>query len=129
MIYWTSNLLERHAAERVSPLNGEIPMETTNRLITTAAGNSSCRDASQGPGSWPTRRRGLILGGGAIVAGTALALSQHWLTVAELTPLLFVLPCAVMMFMCMKGMNHRTEAGAAQASAGADAPISTVTRN
>jgi len=37
------------------------------------------------------------------VAGAALALSQHWLTVVDLVPLLFVVPCAVMMFMCMKG--------------------------
>ena len=89
-------------------------METTNRPITTpaAAGNSSCHDASQGPGNWLSRRRGLVFGGGAIVAGTALALSQHRLAVAELTPLLFVLPCAVMMFMCMKGMNYGTQAGA-----------------
>jgi hypothetical protein len=36
MIYWTSNLLERHAAERVS-LSTEIPMETTNHLVTTPA--------------------------------------------------------------------------------------------
>jgi hypothetical protein len=106
-------------------------METTNRLFTApaAAGNASCHDASQGLGSWLSRRRGLVFGGGAIVAGTALALSQHWLAVAELTPLLFVLPCAVMMFMCMKGMNHGQQTSAAPASAGADTPTSTNTRN
>jgi DUF2933 family protein len=106
-------------------------METTNRLLTSpaTAGNSSCHYASQGPRSWLSRRRGLVFGGGAIVAGTVLALSQHWLNVAELTPLLFLLPCAVMMFICMKGMNHGKQTGAAQGSAGADRPISTVTRN
>jgi hypothetical protein len=106
-------------------------METTNHLITTpaVAGSSSCHSASQGSGTWLGRRRGLVFGGGAIVAGTALALSQHWLTVAELTPLLFLLPCAVMMLMCMKGMNHGQQTGGTQASAGTDTPISTDTRN
>jgi len=63
------------------------------------------------------------------VAGAALALSQHWLTVPELTPLLFLLPCAVMMFICMKGMNHSQQTGAVSASAGAETPIATNTRN
>jgi hypothetical protein len=55
---------------------------------------------------WLSRRRGLIIAGAVTTAVAALALGQHWLTVAGLTPLLFVLPCAAMMFMCMKGMNH-----------------------
>jgi len=67
----------------------------------------------------------LVFGGGAIVAGTALALSQHWLIVAELTPLLFALPCVVMMFMCMKGMNHGRQTGVVQSCASAETPIST----
>ena len=102
-------------------------METTNRLVATpaAAGSSSCHGASQGSGSWFGRRRGLILGGGAIVAGVALALSQHWLTAGELTPLLFLLPCAVMMFMCIKGMNHGQQTSAVPAPNGADTPVST----
>jgi Protein of unknown function (DUF2933) len=115
----------------VLPFKERETMETTNRLITTpaAARSSSCHAAGQGLGSWLSRRRGLVFGGGVIVAATALALNQHWLTVAELTPLLFVLPCAVMMLMCVKGMNHGKQTGAAQASAGAETPISTVTRN
>jgi hypothetical protein len=106
-------------------------VETTNRLITTpaAAGSSSCQGASQSSGSWLGRRRGLVFGGGAIAAGAALALSQHWLTVASLAPLLFLLPCAVMMLMCMKGMNHGQQTGVAPASASADTPISTDARN
>src|SRR5260221_14164683 len=100
-------------------------METTNHLTTTpaAAGSSSCHSASQGSGSWLSRRRGLVFGGGAIVAGTAFALSQHWLTVAELTPLLYLLPCALMMLMCMKGMNRGQQTGGAQVPADADTPI------
>jgi hypothetical protein len=106
-------------------------METTNHLIKPPAtgGSSSCHSASQGSGSWLRRRRGLVFGGGAIVAGTALALSQHWLTIAELTPLLFLLPCAAIMFMCMKGMNHDQQTSAAPASADADTPIGADTRN
>jgi hypothetical protein len=100
-------------------------METTNHPMTTpAAGSSSCHNASQGSVSWLSRRRGLVFGGGAIVAGVALALSQHWLTVAELIPLLFLLPCAAMMFMCMKGMNHGHQTSASPASTSADTPTS-----
>jgi hypothetical protein len=106
-------------------------METTNHLITTpgAAESSSYHGASQASGRWLGRRRGVVIGGGAVVAGVALALSQHWLTVAELSPLLFLLPCTVMMFMCMKGMNHGQQTSAAPASAGANTPISSDTRN
>lgn len=105
-------------------------METKNHLITTpaTAGSSSYHGAHQGSGSWLSRRRGLVFGGGGgIVAGTALALSQHWLTVPELAPLLFLLPCAVMMFMCMKGINHGQQTSADPASSGADTQISTNT--
>jgi hypothetical protein len=106
-------------------------VETTNHLITApaTAGSSCCHSARQGSGSWLSRRRGLVFGGGAIVAGTALALNQHWLTVPELAPLLFLLPCAVMMFMCMKGMNHRQQTSAVPASTSADTPIGTNTRS
>jgi Protein of unknown function (DUF2933) len=102
-------------------------METTNQLITTpaTAGSSSCHGARQGSGSWLSRRRGMVLGGGAILTATAFALSRHWLTIAELTPLLFLLPCAVMMFMCMKGMNHGQQTSAAPVSGRADTPTST----
>jgi uncharacterized membrane protein len=71
----------------------------------------------------------LVFGGAALAAGITFALSQHWFAVAALTPLLFLLPCAAMMFMCMKGMNHGQQTSAAPASAGADTPTSTNTRN
>jgi hypothetical protein len=88
-------------------------MQTTNQLvpITPNIGTSSR--------GWLDRRRGLILGGGALVVLLALALSQHWLTLAGLLPLLFVLPCAVMMFMCM---NHAQRAGGSQTSSDPDDP-------
>jgi DUF2933 family protein len=102
-------------------------MEPTQQLTTTpaAAGRSSCHGTGHGSGNRLGRRRGLILGGAAIMAATALALSHHWLTVAELAPLLFLLPCAVMMFMCMKGMNHSQQTSAAPAPTSADKSTST----
>jgi hypothetical protein len=102
-------------------------METTKYLTTTSAvaEGSYCHGAHHGSGNRRSRRSGLVFGGGAIVAAVALALSQHWLTVAELTPLLFLLPCAVMMFMCMKGMNHGQQTSAAPVSGRADTPTST----
>jgi hypothetical protein len=102
-------------------------MKTTNDLITTpaTAGHSSCHGGGQGSGGWLSRRRGLVFGGGAIVAVIALALSQHWLTVIQLTPLLFLLPCALMMLMCMKGMNHGQQTAGAPAPTNADRPTGT----
>jgi hypothetical protein len=122
--------LEAYDPEPAS-FQGEKSMETTNGLITTpaAAGGSSCHSAGQSSGSWLGRWRGLAIAGVVIAAGTSLALSQHWLAVASLVPLLYVLPCAAMMFMCMKGMNHGQQTGANQASAPADTPTGADTRN
>jgi hypothetical protein len=102
-------------------------METTNDLVTipATAGSSSCHGAGRDSGGWLTRRRGLVFGGGAVAAAVAVALNQHWLTVADLPLLLFLLPCAVMMLMCMKGMNHGQQTAGAQASANADKPTGT----
>jgi hypothetical protein len=58
------------------------------------------------------------------VAALALALNQHWLTVADLPLLLFLLPCAVMMLHCMKGMNHGQQTAGVQA-ADTDKPAGT----
>jgi DUF2933 family protein len=106
-------------------------METTNHPITTpaTAGSSSCHSAHQGSGSWISRQRGLVFGGAAIVAGAALALSQHWLTVGELAPLLFVLPCAAMMLMCMRGTNRDQHTSAIPASVSSDTPANSDSRN
>jgi hypothetical protein len=43
-------------------------------------------------------------------------LSQHWLAIANLVPLLVVLPCAVMTFTCMKDMNRGQQADTVQIS-------------
>jgi len=97
-------------------------METTNDLVTTpaTAGSSSCHGGSRASAGWLGGWRGLIFGGGAIVVAVALALGQHWLSIAALPLLLFLVPCAVMMSMCMKGMSHSEETGGAQASINSD---------
>ncbi|MEI9914852.1 MAG: DUF2933 domain-containing protein [Methylovirgula sp.] len=105
-------------------------METTTPpIVAPNVRSSSCHGANQGANNWISRRRGLIFGGAAIVAATAFALTQHWLTIIELEPLLFVLPCAAMMLMCMKGMNHGQQASPAPSSADADKSIGTDFRN
>jgi len=70
-------------------------METTNHLVTTPAttGSSSCHGGGRDSGGWLSHWRGLVFGAGAIVVALALALNQHWLTIADLPLLLFLLPC------------------------------------
>jgi hypothetical protein len=86
-------------------------METTNGQVTTPANHSSSDHcAGRGSSSWLGRRRGLVIAGAVTLAAGAFALSEHWLAVVDLVPLLFVLPCAVMMFKCMKGMNDGEQA-------------------
>lgn len=73
----------------------------------SSAGNSSSdRRSNQGESSWIQRHRGLLIGTAFAAAATALALGQHWIALVSLLPLLYILPCMLMMFMCMKGMNH-----------------------
>jgi hypothetical protein len=95
-------------------------MEIANRPA--AEGGSPCYAATQDSPSGHLRRRGLVMAAALAVGGIVLALWQHWLTLGELTPLLFTLPCAVMMFMCMKGMNHGQSSDAAQAPASRETP-------
>jgi hypothetical protein len=98
-------------------------MGTANGQMTTpAASGSSCHGAAQGSPGWLRGRRGLVLGAAVGAAAIALALSQHWPAIADLAPLLAVLPCAVMMFHCMKGMNRGQQTDTAQASLQNEAP-------
>ena len=83
-------------------------METTKDQMLAAAS------------SWLMRRRGLVIAAAMVAAGTALALGQHWLALADLLPLLYVLPCAVMMAACMKGMGHGQQPDTAQIPARSD---------
>ena len=87
-------------------------METTNVRMTALAA----------PG-WLSGRRCLIIAITAIVAALALAAGQRWLAIADLVPLLFVLPCAVMMLNCMKGTNRGPQTGTTRTSAPSDAPM------
>lgn len=72
----------------------------------------ACRGAE--PGRSGKRGRGLLLVAGLAIVAIALgvAVDRQWLSLGALTPLLLTLPCALMMLMCMRGMNR---------SAGADA--------
>jgi Protein of unknown function (DUF2933) len=92
-------------------------MGMTNGQVTTPAiGGSSCHGSGQGSPRLLRGRRGLVVGVAAAAAAVALALSQHWLVIADLVPVLAVLPCAVMMFTCMKGMNRGQQADTARTS-------------
>jgi hypothetical protein len=93
-------------------------METTNVRMTTPAA----------PG-WFSGRRGLVIAIAAAAAALALAAGQHWLAIADLVPLLFVLPCALMMFKCMKAANRGSQIGTTQASAPSDTPTAIDMRN
>ena len=95
-------------------------MASPNQLMTTAASTepSSPAGGSHDFGGWLRRRRGVIFAGGAGVAIAALAWGQQWLAVAQLTPLLFLLPCALMMFMCMKNHGQRPDSGNGDTPAG-----------
>src|ERR1700730_3002056 len=85
-------------------------MVTNDQVTTPTAGGSSCHGAGQGSPGWLSGRRGRVVGVAVAAAAILLASSQHWLSVAELVQLLVVLPCAVMMFTCMKGMNRGQQA-------------------
>jgi hypothetical protein len=98
-------------------------MGMTNGQVTTpATGGSSCHGSGQGSPRWLRGRRGLVVGVAAAATAIALTLSQHWLAIANLVPLLVVLPCAAMMFTCMKGMNRGQQADTAQSSLQNGAP-------
>jgi hypothetical protein len=73
--------------------------------------------------AWPSHRIT------AIAAALALAAGKHWLAIADLVPLLFVLPCAVMMFKCMKDTNRGPQTGTTEAAAPSDTPTAIDLRN
>jgi hypothetical protein len=106
-------------------------MRTTNDLTTTseAAIRSSYDRATKGSDRWLSRRHRWIIAAAVAVAAIALALGEHWLALVDLLPLLYALPCAAMLFMCMKGMNHSGQSDASQASSRSDRPAASDTRN
>jgi hypothetical protein len=105
-------------------------MKTTNdRAVARADDSFSRYVVDSGWPRWLRRWYGLVIAGAVTVGVVALALSQHWLAVADLAPLLFILPCAVMMFICMKGMNHGQQNDSAQAADRNETSTATDTQN
>lgn len=88
-------------------------MKSTNLVTNAQQRGSACHAGKSGASNWLGGRRGLLLLAIAVLAGLALALNQHWLFVAQLVPLLFLLPCMLMMRMCMKGHGRQSNAEAA----------------
>jgi hypothetical protein len=98
-------------------------MGTANGQMTTpAARGPFSYGAGQASPGWLSGRRGLVVGMAAAAAAIAMALSQHWLAIADLVPFLAVLPCAVMMFHCTQSMNRGQQTDTAQASLENQAP-------
>src|SRR6266478_4232023 len=96
---------ERSSARRAHlPFYGDTPMGTTDGQAVTRSGGSSCHMGGQGSPGRLGRSRGLVIAAAVttVAVAGALALGQHSLAAANLLPLLYVLPCAAMMFMCMK---------------------------
>jgi hypothetical protein len=102
-------------------------MKTTNDRAVARADDSFSRYVVDS--GWLRRWYGLVIAGAVTAGVVALALSQHWLAVADLAPLLFILPCAVMMFICMKGMNHGQQNDSAQAADRNETSTATDTQN
>ena len=104
-------------------------METTNTQVTThAPSGSACHGTGLGTRGWLGGQRGFVIAAVIAAAATAFALGQHWLAAADLVPLLFVLPCAAMIFMCMKG-NHGQQTNAPPASTQGGTPTITDARS
>ena len=80
-------------------------METTNRAIAVLTERRNNPERRQNLRTWVSSRRGLLIVGVSAAAAVALALSQQWLSARDLLPLLYLLPCTVMMAMCAKGMS------------------------
>jgi len=88
-------------------------METTNRAIAVLTERRNKPKHSRNLGKWLSSRRGLVIVGASAAAVLALALSQQWLSARDLLPLLYLLPCAVMMAICAKGMRQCHSQGSA----------------
>lgn len=55
------------------------------------------------------RRVGTIVAALLLISGgVAFAVSQHWIPLAVLQPLLFALPCALIVLLCFRGARPRS---------------------
>jgi hypothetical protein len=90
--------------EAPGPIERQAPVSASQGTacpMCVGAGSSS-----QSGLAWLAKRRGWVLLGSAAVGGTGVALGEGWVTIEGLAPLLYTLPCAVMMIFCMKGMSR-----------------------
>jgi hypothetical protein len=76
------------------------------------------------------RRSAPAVAGVATVAaaGVALALIWHWIALVDLVPVLYVLPCALLMLMCVKGMSRGQGAEGVHTSYAPELPAATRNR-
>jgi hypothetical protein len=74
----------------------------------SGAGTSAYDGVDKQARVWLPRLTGFAIGAPTIVAvvATALALSWHWIALVDLAPVLYVLPCTLMMLRCMKGRGY-----------------------
>jgi hypothetical protein len=102
-------------------------MGTTDGQAATQSGGASCHIGGHGSRRWFGQSRSLVIATAiaAVALAGALALSEHSLAVTNLLPLLYVLPCAAMMLMCMKGMHHGRQSGTTETSSQNEAPGTT----
>lgn len=107
------------------PTEREAPVSAKPQAPVAAEQGASCGMGSPSL-SWVAKHRGWVVLGLAAVAGTGVALGEGWVTIAGLTPILYSLPCAVMMLFCMKGMGGGTQT--AQNPAPVSPPAADATR-
>ncbi len=82
-------------------------MQSITGRAVSAAATPACHAAKEHSSGWVRRHRGLVIASIAVAGAAGLALTQRWASVADLAPLLLVLPCATMMFVCTKGIGHK----------------------
>ena len=102
-------------------------METTRSEVLPPAYRSvSSRFLGADVSGWLGQRRSFVIAGVAIAASAVPAV---WVALTDPARLLFFLPCAVMMFMCMKGMSQESQVEATLASPPSDTPAATTSQD
>jgi hypothetical protein len=78
----------------------------------SGAGTSAYDGVDKQARVWLPRLTGFAIGAATTVAAvaTALALRWHWIALGDLVPVLYVLPCALMMLRCTKGVGRGQQA-------------------
>jgi hypothetical protein len=92
-------VVERGVMETAHAAPAPVPAEK-------AVGCPMCHSSGSLAPGWLAKRRGWLMLSGAAVAGTGVALGEGWVTIAGLAPILYSLPCALMMVFCMRGMSR-----------------------